>query len=209
MLKCLNNTRAGSVALVICALPMLSSCVTEETIRPTRPRNPVAATGSTQTPPPFPELNLSPDTRTLTVGVRAAVGLLVNLRGVRILDVLAYRVRRREHQTAKIGTTLIDERVRSKVQEADGLECTFVAGAEENLPHIVLIDPRLYSALRKEVCNSFYFPPGIRQILERKRSGGTQDIAETRDPMFGVRDSGFVIRRPGVGLQASGPGLRM
>lgn len=55
---------------------MLSSCVTEETIRPTRPRNPVAATGSTQTPPPFPELNLSPDTRTLTVGVRAAVGLL-------------------------------------------------------------------------------------------------------------------------------------
>ena len=55
---------------------MLSSCVTEETTRPTRPRNPVAATGSTQTPPPFPELNLSPDTRTLTVGVRAAVGLL-------------------------------------------------------------------------------------------------------------------------------------
>lgn len=33
-------------------------------------------TGSTQTPPPFPELNLNPDARTLTVNVRAAVVLL-------------------------------------------------------------------------------------------------------------------------------------
>lgn len=74
--KCLNNTRAGSVALVVCAVSMLSSCVTEETTRTPPPRNPVAATGSTQTPPSFPELNLNPDTKTLTVNVRAAIVLL-------------------------------------------------------------------------------------------------------------------------------------
>lgn len=55
---------------------MLSSCVTEETTRPSRPRNPVASTGSTQTSPAFPELNLNPDARTLTVNVRAAIVLL-------------------------------------------------------------------------------------------------------------------------------------
>lgn len=57
---------------------MFSSCVTEETTRPTRPRprNSVASSNSTQASPALPKLNLSPDTRTLTVDVRAAVVLL-------------------------------------------------------------------------------------------------------------------------------------